>query len=84
MVLLTDGQNDDGDTSTTATSSPASSPRCAAARASSKPIRIFPIAYGKAADLDTLTDRRGHQHGSLNTSNPATITKVFTAVVSNF
>jgi Ca-activated chloride channel homolog len=48
-------------------------------------IRIFPIAYGEDADLGTLTRIAGASRAAAyNASDPASIDKVFTAVVSNF
>ncbi len=87
VVLLTDGQNDDGDTSDDRDqlNRLLASLRRGTEGESSKPIRIFPIAYGKAADLDTLTAiAEATNAAAYDASNPATITKVFTAVVSNF
>ena len=43
------------------------------------------IAYGKQADQDTLTDiAQATNAAAYDASNPETITKVFTAVLSNF
>ena len=87
VVLLTDGQNDDGDTSDDRDqlNRLIASLRRGTEGESSKPVRIFPIAYGKAADLDTLTAiAEATNAAAYDASNPATITKVFTAVVSNF
>ncbi len=87
VVLLTDGQNDDGDPSDDRDQLTRliASLRRGTEGESSKPIRIFPIAYGKAADLDTLTAiAEATNAAAYDASNPATITKVFTAVVSNF
>jgi Ca-activated chloride channel homolog len=48
-------------------------------------IRIFPIAYGEDADLGTLTRiASASRAAAYNASDPASIDKVFTAVVSNF
>jgi Ca-activated chloride channel homolog len=48
-------------------------------------IRIFPIAYGEDADLQTLTRiATASRAAAYNASDPASIDKVFTAVVSNF
>jgi Ca-activated chloride channel family protein len=48
-------------------------------------VRVFPIAYGEDADLRTLTRiAEASRAAAYNASDPATIDKVFTAVVSNF
>jgi Ca-activated chloride channel family protein len=48
-------------------------------------IRVFPIAYGEDADLRTLTQiAEASRAAAYNASDPASIDKVFTAVVSNF
>jgi Ca-activated chloride channel family protein len=52
---------------------------------STRPVRIFPIAYGADADLAVL--RRIAEATNANAydaSDPASIDKVFTAVISNF
>ncbi|QXC62708.1 VWA domain-containing protein [Aquihabitans sp. G128] len=87
IVLLTDGQNDDGDTGDDdqQLSSLLADLRRSTNGESAKPIRIFPIAYGKSADLDVLQDiAEATNAAAYDASNPETITKVFTAVVSNF
>ena len=49
------------------------------------PIRVFTIAYGKQADQDTLERiAQASNAAAYDASNPATIAKVFTAVLSNF
>ena len=87
VVLLTDGMNDDGNRSDDqrqlqqllATLRRGSQGELA------RPIRIFPIAYGRDADLDTLrTIAEATNSAVYDASDPSTITKVFTAVVSNF
>ena len=48
-------------------------------------VRLFPIAYGKDADLASLTQLAKASHGAAyDASDPSTIDNVFTAVVSNF
>jgi Ca-activated chloride channel family protein len=48
-------------------------------------IRVFPIAYGEDADLGTLTKIAEASRAAVyNSSDPASIDNVFTAVVSNF
>ena len=87
LVLLTDGKNDDGDTSDdsrqldgllTALSSGTEG-------TTSRPVRVFPIAYGGDADLGILRQIAEASNGAVyDASDPRSITKVFTAVVSNF
>jgi len=87
VVLLTDGVNDDGDTSddTAQYERMLKTLRDGSQGESAKPIRVFPIAFGKDADLDTLkTIAEATNSAAYNASDPKTITKVFTAVVSNF
>jgi Ca-activated chloride channel homolog len=51
----------------------------------SSAVRVFPIAYGEDADLPTLTKMAEASRGAVyNSSDPASIDAVFTAVVSNF
>jgi len=87
VVLLTDGMNDDGDTEDDraqfeeliSTLSDGSNGENAT------PVRVFTIAYGKQADFDTLERiAESTNAAAYDASNPATISKVFTAVVSNF
>lgn len=87
MVLLTDGRNDDGDQSDDG----AQLDRLiqaltrASEGATSKPVRVFPIAYGGDADLATLRRIAEASNGAVyDASDPRSIAKVFTAVVSNF
>ncbi|MEZ5138857.1 MAG: extracellular solute-binding protein [Acidimicrobiales bacterium] len=87
VVLLTDGVNDDGDTSddddqlrellTTLQSSTSGE--------NATPVRVLTIAYGKTADFGTLERiAQASNAAAYDASNPATIAKVFTAVLSNF
>ena len=87
VVLLTDGQQDDGDNipddqqlqTLLSTLSQSTSAEGA------KPIRVFTIGYGKEADLATLQRiAQATNAASYDASNPTTIDKVFTNVVSNF
>ncbi len=49
------------------------------------PVRVFPIAYGADADLVTLRAIAEATDAAVyDSSNPATIDKVFAAVISNF
>jgi Ca-activated chloride channel family protein len=87
VVLLTDGRNDDGTDSDDRQQLETLIAQLTRGTQgeSAKPVRIFPIAYGDAADLDTLTEiAEATNAAAYDASNPATITKVFTAVVSNF
>ena len=52
---------------------------------SNRPVRIFPIAYGKDADIGTLRRiAEATNAAAYDASDPATINSVFTNVVSNF
>ena len=86
-VLLTDGVNDDGDESDDARQLQdlLSTLQRGTNGETAKPIRVFTIAYGKDADLDTLKRiAQASNAAAYDASNPATISKVFTAVLSNF
>ena len=87
VVLLTDGVNDDGDESDDARQLQdlLSTLQRGTNGETAKPIRVFTIAYGKDADLDTLKRiAQASNAAAYDASNPATISKVFTAVLSNF
>lgn len=83
IVLLTDGRNEDprnpdldGLLSTLRSSNEGQATR---------PVRIFPIAYGEDADLGVLRRIAEATNASAyDASDPTTISKVFTAVISNF
>ena len=83
VVLLTDGRNED-------LRNPDLEPLLETLRSTNegqatRPVRIFPIAYGEDADLGVL--RRIAEATNANAydaSDPATISRVFTAVISNF
>jgi Ca-activated chloride channel homolog len=48
-------------------------------------VRVFPIAYGADADLPTLRQIADATSAAVyDSSDPTSIDKVFTAVVSNF
>jgi Ca-activated chloride channel family protein len=48
-------------------------------------VRVFPIAYGEDADLATLTRiAQASRAAVYDASDPATISKVFVSVISNF
>ena len=87
IVLLTDGENDDG--------TPADDDeqfaelietlQAGSEGSSSQPVRLFTISYGETADVITLRAiSQATSAATYNASNPATINQVFTAVISNF
>jgi Ca-activated chloride channel family protein len=87
VVLLTDGRNDDGTESdddqqrrdTLADLQKQSQGE------NGRPVRLFTIGYGADADLGVLTQMAQATNGAAyDASDPKSITKVFTAVVSNF
>jgi len=83
VVLLTDGKNEDP--RNTDVEKLLTILRAGSEGQSATPVRIFPIAYGKDADLSVL--RRiadATNAAAYDASNPTTINKVFTNVVSNF
>ena len=87
VVLLTDGVNDDGDPDDDRSQLDdlLATLRRGTDGENAKPIRVFTIAYGKQADFDTLERiAQSTNAAAYDASNPATISKVFTAVVSNF
>lgn len=87
VVLLTDGANADGDDidDRTQFQDLLKTLRSASNNESSKPVRIFPIAYGQEADFDVLKQiAEATNAAAYDASNPETITQVFTAVISNF
>jgi Ca-activated chloride channel family protein len=87
VVLLTDGMNDDGnpDDDRDQLDELLATLRNGTEGENAKPIRVFTIAYGKQADFDTLERiAESTNAAAYDASNPATIDKVFTAVVSNF
>ena len=82
VVLLTDGRNEDtyNDLNTTIAKL-----RAGAEGQSSQPVRLFTIAYGQDADKGTLKRlAEATNAASYDASDPQSIDKVFTAVVSNF
>ncbi len=87
VVLLTDGKNDDGDV---ADDQDQLDQTLALLRDRSqgelgRPVRVFTIGYGADADLSVLRQiAEATNAASYNASDPKSINKVFTAVVSNF
>ncbi|MCW2545156.1 MAG: von Willebrand factor type, partial [Frankiales bacterium] len=80
VVLLTDGKNEyapDNDLASLLTT--------LAPEDTSKSVRFFPIGYGSDADLTALRSIGEAARGAAyDASDPASIDKVFTAVLSNF
>ncbi len=82
VVLLTDGRNEDFNDDL---SGLLNALEIGSEGRQSQPVRVFTIAYGGDADLNTLeriaeaTNARAY-----DASDPATINKVFTSVISNF
>ena len=82
VVLLTDGRNEDvnEDLQGLLTSLQAGSEG-----RQSQPVRVFTIAYGADADLSVLQQiAEATNAAAYDASDPATIDKVFTSVISNF
>jgi Ca-activated chloride channel family protein len=83
VVLLSDGQNEDPRNSDLQGLLDALA--SANEGQSSRPVRLFPIAYGDGADLSTLRQlAEATNAAAYDASDPASIAKVFTAVISNF
>ncbi len=80
VVLLTDGRNEYGPDSDLASLQREISPEDTALS-----VRFFPIGYGADADLPTLRlIARSARGAAYDASDPTSIDKVFTAVLSNF
>lgn len=80
VVLLTDGRNEYAPDTDIASLRRELSPEDTALS-----VRFFPIGYGADADLPTLRAIAESARGAAyDASDPATIDKVFTAVLSNF
>lgn len=87
IVILSDGVNEDLNSSDDEQQLEEliTSLRTNSASELAKPIRIFPIAYGSAADRDTLRRIAEASNSTVyDASDPATIDRVFANVVSNF
>ena len=83
VVLLTDGRNEDPRNNDL--NGLLSNLRAGSEGQSSKPVRIFTIAFGEGADAATLGRiAEATNAASYNASDPATIDRVFIAVISNF
>ncbi len=87
VVLLTDGRNDDGqpDDDPDELDELLRTLREETEGELGRPVRIFPIAYGTDADLEVLRlIAEATSAAVYDASDPSSITKVFSAVVSNF
>jgi len=87
VVLLTDGRNDDGTESDDKSQLEAALADLAkqSQGENGRPVRLFAIGYGRDADLGVLKQMSQATNGAYyDASDPKSITKVFTAVVSNF
>jgi Ca-activated chloride channel family protein len=87
VVLLSDGRNDDGNTSDDREQIQDLLDRLSAGSEgqSTRPVRIFPIAYGADADLPTVRQIAEATTGAAyDASDATTIDKVLDAVISNF
>ena len=87
ILLLTDGQNDDGDLDDDEQQREEllSLLRTSSSAESSTPVRIFTIAYGADADTATMTNiAEATEAATYSAADPTTIDKIFAEVVSNF
>jgi len=82
VVLLTDGRNEDTFNDLDATLAKL---RAGSEGQASSPVRLFTIAYGRDADKNVLKRlAEATNAASYDASDPESINKVFTAVISNF
>jgi Ca-activated chloride channel family protein len=87
VVLLSDGKNDDGNQSDDREQLEALLDRLGEGSEgqTTRPVRIFPIAYGADADLPTVRQiAEATTAAAYDASDPTTIDKVLNAVISNF
>ncbi len=87
IVLLTDGENDDGvpQDDDQQFADLIASLQAGSEGSASQPVRLFTISYGETADVQVLKAiSQATNAATYNASNPATIDQVFTAVISNF
>ncbi len=83
VVLLTDGKNEDPRNNDL--DRLLATLRAGSEGQATQPVRIFPIAYGRDADLSVLRRiAEATNAAAYDASDPTTINKVFTNVVSNF
>jgi Ca-activated chloride channel family protein len=87
VVLLSDGRNQDDDSADDRDqlTELIDTLQAGGEGQASRPVRVFPIAYGDDADLPTLRQIAEATSAAVyDSSDPTSIDKVFTAVVSNF
>jgi Ca-activated chloride channel homolog len=87
VVLLSDGRNQDDDSADDRDqlTELIDTLQAGSEGQASRPVRVFPIAYGEDADLPTLRQIAEATSAAVyDSSDPTSIDKVFTAVVSNF
>ncbi|HUW01663.1 MAG TPA: VWA domain-containing protein, partial [Acidimicrobiales bacterium] len=87
VVLLTDGVNEDGDSADDRQQLDdlLGSLRANSASETGDPVRVFAIGYGEGADFAVLSDIASASNGAVyDASDPASISKVFAEVISNF
>ena len=87
IVLLSDGQNDDNRASDDRDQLETllATMQAGSEGQASRPVRVFPIAYGADADLSTLgLIAEATSAAVYDASDPASINRVFTQVISNF
>jgi Ca-activated chloride channel family protein len=87
VVVLSDGRNDDGEVADDRDqlTELIDTLQAGSEGQASRPVRVFPIAYGDDADLPTLRQIAEATSAAVyDSSDPTSIDKVFTAVVSNF
>ena len=86
VVLLTDGEQDDGNSDDDQAQERDMLEVLRSTQGETgKPVRIFPIAFTSGADSGVLrTIAEATNSASYSAADPKTISRVFTAVVSNF
>ncbi|WP_116998706.1 substrate-binding domain-containing protein [Desertimonas flava] len=87
VVVLSDGQNDDEnpDDDDAEFQELIAALEEGSEGSQSRPVRVFTISYGEGADTQALrTISQATNAATYNSSNPASINQVFTAVISNF
>jgi Ca-activated chloride channel family protein len=83
VVLLSDGRNEDRRNNNL--DQLLSTLRAGSEGQGTRPVRVFPIAYGKDADLGVLRRiAEATNAAAYDAGDPTTINQVFTAVISNF
>jgi len=87
VVLLSDGINDDGELDDDDEQLDQLLEELSAGSEGTRaePVRVFPIAYSSEADMGTLREIAEASNAAVyNASDPATISRVLAAVISNF